>query len=168
MIIKSIHGLFEIIGWILMLFLNPRLLNRLTFFLTYDELSEDPKDVIANFLLTLSHNFAIATQHFIAFYLISHGVIKCILIFLLWRKKLWAYPLTIVSLVLFIIYQIYQYTISHSVLLILLTVFDIIMIALTFIEYKKVLLDKNLIDIIRRICLKYNYKEGREKRWTYI
>lgn len=137
LLLKGIHGLMEIIGGVFLLFLSPNRLNWLTHFLTLHELSEDPKDKLANFLLTLSGSFSISTQHFAQFYLISHGIIKCLLILLLWRKKLWAYPLTIVSLILFIAYQAYRYTLTQSFFLILLTIFDVVMIALTYFEYKR-------------------------------
>jgi uncharacterized membrane protein len=136
LIIKGIDGLLEILGSFLLLYLNPNRMSSLVTFLTQHELSEDPKDLVANTLIQFSHGFSISTQAFAIFYLASHGLIKCVLIFLLWRKKLWAYPLTIVSLLLFIAYQMYRYSVHASVSLLLLTVFDIIMIILTFIEYR--------------------------------
>lgn len=138
LIIKGIDGLLEIFGGFLLLYLNPNRMGRLVTLLTQHELSEDPKDLVANALIRFSHSFSISTQAFGVFYLISHGVIKSVLILLLWRKKLWAYPLTIASLVMFIAYQIYRYSVHASMLLLLLTVFDIVMIILTFIEYKRI------------------------------
>lgn len=134
--IKGIDGLLEIVGGAFLLFLNPARLGWLTRLLTQHELSEDPRDVIANLLVSLSGSFSISSQHFGVFYLMSHGIIKCVLVLLLWRKERWAYPLTIISLILFVAYQIYRYTFTHSAFLIFLTVFDIIMIILTIIEYK--------------------------------
>jgi uncharacterized membrane protein len=128
----------EIIGGVSLLFLTPNRLNLLTHFLTKHELLEDPRDKVANFLLNLSSSFSISTQHFAVFYLMSHGIIKCILILLLLHRKLWAYPLTIVTLILFIAYQVYRYTLTQSVFLILLTIFDAVMIALTYLEYKRI------------------------------
>lgn len=135
-ILKGIDGILEIIGGILLIFLSPSRVNKLTMLLTQHELSQDPQDVIANFLIKFSSNFSISTQYFGVFYLISHGAVKFILVMLLRRKKLWAYPLTIVSLILFIMYQIYRFSIDHSMGLMLLTIFDVIMIFLTFVEYK--------------------------------
>ncbi|MCG1025398.1 DUF2127 domain-containing protein [Dehalobacter sp.] len=131
-------GLLEIIGGILLRFLDPSRLNKLITLLTYHELSEDPNDKIANMLVSLGHNFSISTQSFGVFYLMTHGIIKCLLILLLWRRKLWAYPLSIVSLILFIAYQIYRYTISQSTFLIVLTLFDIVLIYLTYNEYRRI------------------------------
>ena len=137
-ILKGIHGLLEIVGGILLLFLTPRRLNLLTSFFTSHELSEDPRDLVANFLLTVSSSFSVSAQHFAVFYLMSHGIIKCILILLLLRKKLWAYPLTIAALILFIAYQLYRYTFTQSFFLILLSIFDILMIVLTYLEYVRI------------------------------
>lgn len=136
LLLKGIHGLTEIIGGAV-LFSTPNRLSTLTRFLTKHELSEDPRDLVANFLLNLNRSFSISTQHFAVFYLMTHGIIKCTLILLLWRRKLWAYPLSIVSLILFIVYQVYRYTLTQSAFLILLTIFDAVMIALTYLEYKR-------------------------------
>lgn len=137
LLLKGIHGLLEVIGGILMYFLSPARLNGLTRFLTKHELSEDPKDVVANLLIQTSAKFSISMQYFAVLYFLSHGIVKCILIFLLWKKKIWAYPLTIVVFILFIAYQIYRYTLTPSIFLIFLTILDLIMIALTIMEYKR-------------------------------
>lgn len=137
-LLKGIDSVFEIIGGILLIFLNPYRLNKIIVLLTQDELSEDPKDVIANFIITFGSHFSLSSQYFGIFYLISHGIIKLILVIMLKKRKIWAYPLTIVSLLLFIIYQIYRCVISYSTGLIVLTIFDIVMIILTLIEYKSI------------------------------
>ncbi|MFL0197474.1 DUF2127 domain-containing protein [Clostridium sp. WILCCON 0269] len=135
-LLKGIDGVLEIIGGILLVFLNPSRLNKLVALLTQHELLEDPKDFAANFAIRLGLNFSVSSQHFGIFYLISHGIIKLFFVTMLWKRKIWAYPLTIVSLLLFILYQIYHYMISHSAWLMVLTIFDIIMIMLILIEYK--------------------------------
>ncbi|OCZ49825.1 DUF2127 domain-containing protein [Dehalobacter sp. TeCB1] len=143
LLLKGLDSLLEIIGGIFLIFLTPDRLNWLIRLLTQHELSEDPQDKFSNLLVTLGHSFSISTQDFGVFYLVSHGIIKSVLILLLWRKKLWAYPLAVLSLVLFIAYQIYRYTFSPSVFLILLTGLDIIMIFLTIMEYKRVKMQLN-------------------------
>ncbi|HUN96063.1 MAG TPA: DUF2127 domain-containing protein, partial [Bradyrhizobium sp.] len=75
--------------------------------------------------------------HFASWYLLSHGGVKlCLVLALLWNK-LWAYPLMIVMLAAFIGYQMYRYTLTHSLVMIGLTVFDLIVIVLTVIEYRQ-------------------------------
>ncbi len=136
--LKGLYGLLEIISGIYLQFFNPYRLYELMLFLARHELSEDPQDKVANFLVTLTYSFPISAQHFTALYLVSHGLIKCVLIFLLWRQKLWAYPLTIFLLLLFITYQIYRITINPEVFLALITFSDMVMLALTFLEYKNI------------------------------
>nr|WP_315023147.1 DUF2127 domain-containing protein [uncultured Aminipila sp.] len=137
-LLKGINGALEIIGGILLVFLNPARLNRVIVLLTQNELSEDPRDIFANYMVNLSYQFSVNTQYFWVFYLVSHGTIKLILILLLWKRKQWAYPLTIIALILFVIYQVYRYTIYHSTWLIFLTILDMLIIILTYLEYKRI------------------------------
>jgi uncharacterized membrane protein len=135
--IKGIDGILEILGGLLLIIINPLRLNKLIILLTMHELSEDPKDRIAHFLIGISRQFSVSSQHFGIFYLLSHGIIKLILVCMLFQRKIWAYPVTIVSLVFFIGYQLYRYLYNHSIWLMILTAFDIIIIILTWIEYQK-------------------------------
>lgn len=137
LLVKGIDGLLEVAGGILMLFLSPDRLTRLVRMLTRHELAEDPRDLAANWLLRYSVGFSVGTQYFAFFYLISHGAIKCLLMFLLWKRKWWAYPLAILSLALFIVYQMVRYFFHPSALLLVLSVFDAVMIVLTAIEYRR-------------------------------
>lgn len=141
LLLKGADGLLEVAGGFLLLFLSPERLSRLTRLLTQHELSEDPRDLVANFLLSFSAAFSVSAQHFGVLYLASHGLVKCLLVVLLWRKKLWAYPLTIASLVAFIAYQVYRYALSPSGLLAALTVLDLFMIVLTYLEYQRIAAD---------------------------
>lgn len=75
--------------------------------------------------------------NFAMFHLFSHGVIKLAIVLLLWRKKTWAYPASIVVIVLFIVYQVLRWTGTHSVFMVFLTIFDILMIWLTLVEYRR-------------------------------
>jgi uncharacterized membrane protein len=142
-LIKGVGALFETVGAGLLLFLNPYRMSAIVRFLTQHELSDHPKDIIANLLLSFSHGFTVNTQYFGVFYLASHGIIKCVLVYLLWRKKLWAYPAAMAVLAIFAAYQIFRVAVHPSVFLFLLTVFDITMIALTAIEYKRIKAGEN-------------------------
>jgi len=137
LLIKGIDAFAEIIGGIALIFLTPDRLTTLITLISKGELSEDPTDFLMNYLVTFGHSFSVSSLQFVMFYLLSHGIVKMIVILSLWYKKPWAYPLSVVVFVLFIAYQIYHYTISHSIFLLLLTVLDVIMIILTILEYKR-------------------------------
>lgn len=134
LILKGINSVLEIAGGIVFLF-TTRITDTITFFIQ-NELLEDPNDLLAVQLKHLLPFFSNHGQYYASFYLLSHGIIKITLVISLLRNKLWAYPATIVSLFLFIIYQLYRLTYGYSLMLILLTIFDIILIVLTWHEYK--------------------------------
>ena len=99
----------EIIGGGFIFFINKAYITSFIISFTQEELSENPNDVIAHYVLNHNGDFLTSPQHFIAFYLLSHGIIKILLITGLLRNKLWAYPASIIVFSLFIIYQIYKY-----------------------------------------------------------
>ena len=134
LILKGLNAFLEIVSGVLFLFTGS--LTLLTQFLIRGELIEDPKDVIANIVQHYIPYLSAHTQLFFAFYLLSHGIIKIFLVVGLLRNKLWAYPSAIVVFSLFIVYQIYRFTITYSVFLVLLTLFDLLVIWLTWHEYK--------------------------------
>lgn len=136
-LLKGINSIFEIFGGFLALFITKSYIVSLVISWTQEELSQEPKDFIAHYLLNLSNNFSVTSQHFIALYLLSHGIIKLFLVVGLLKRKLWAYPLSAIVFSLFIIYQMYKYFYSPSVWLLILTLFDISIVWLTLHEYHK-------------------------------
>ena len=90
----------------------------------------------------LVRSFPLSEQHFYAFYLLSHGLIKSVLVVGLLREKLWAYPASFAVFGAFIAYQLYRYSYTHDVGLIALSIFDLFVIALAVHEYR--LLRKHL------------------------
>jgi uncharacterized membrane protein len=136
-LLKGIHAALEVVGGVLLWFVKPDTLNRWIQILTQNELTEDPKDLIANFLVRAGQHYSVNTQHFGVFYLLSHGLVKIFLVFLLWRRKLWAYPLAVVVLVLFIAYQAFRFSSTRSAFLIFLSALDALIIWLTLSEYAR-------------------------------
>lgn len=84
----------------------------------------------------VQHHFRPSEQYFYAFYLLSHGVVKAVLVFFLLREKPWAYPAAIAMFGLFIAYQLYRYSFTHDIGLILLSIFDVFVIYLAIHEYQ--------------------------------
>jgi uncharacterized membrane protein len=69
---------------------------------------------------------------------VSHGVVKLALVVGLLRNKLWAYPASLIALGLFIVYQLYRYSYTHGIGLIVLTAFDVFVMWLIWHEYRLV------------------------------
>jgi uncharacterized membrane protein len=137
LVLKGLDGVLEVIGGLLLLFLSPQAIERIVRALTAHELSEDPHDVIARYLLHTTAHLHHGTTLFGAIYLLSHGIAKIVLVALVLRDKLWAYPWLIGLLLAFIAYQLYQITAVHfSAGLAALTVFDALLVWLTWREYR--------------------------------
>ncbi len=121
----------------LLLFLSPHAIGHLARALTAHELSEDPRDLIARYLLHTSSHLTTGTTLFGAIYLLSHGAAKVVLVALVLRDKLWAYPWMIALLLAFIGYQLYRIiAVRFSAGLTALTVFDAALVWLTWREYR--------------------------------
>ena len=134
--IKAVNALIEFVGGILMITLNHERLNRLIKIVALPELREDPKDFLMNYLITIGRNLSIGSQHSIAVYMLLHGTIKLAVIWLLWKKKIWAYLPAVAVFVLFMIYEIYSYMHSNSVLMLLIIIIDAAIIAMIILEYR--------------------------------
>jgi hypothetical protein len=65
------------------------------------------------------------------------GVVKIFLVIEVLRKKRWAYPAAMVVLIAFIAYQVYRFSLSRSIEMFVLTIFDSIVLALLWREYKQ-------------------------------
>ncbi|HVT53574.1 MAG TPA: DUF2127 domain-containing protein [Dongiaceae bacterium] len=137
-LLKGVHALIECVGGLALVLMPPGSIAAMVNAWTQDELVEDPRDLVAAHLLAWAQDLSLATQHFYAFYLLSHGVVKLLLVVGLLRGKLWSYPASLVAMALFIAYQLYRFSITHGLGLIALTVFDIAMIWLIWHEWRVV------------------------------
>ena len=137
LVLKGLDGILEVVGGILLLFLSPASIEHIARSVTAEELSKDPHDLIANYLLHSTSHLSSGITLFGAIYLLSHGVAKIVLVAFVLRDKLWAYPWLIALLLVFIAYQVYRLAWVHfSVGLTALTVFDAALVWLTWREYR--------------------------------
>ena len=135
---KGLDGLLETLGGILLLLISPDQINHLARWLTQGELSQDPHDFIAHHILKTAHHLTGSSLAFGAAYLLSHGLVKVFLVFMVLRDKIWAYLALIGVTALFVIYQVYRLVVDKfSVSLLLLTLFDLLIIYLTQKEYRR-------------------------------
>lgn len=135
LLLKGAHAALECIGGLALALTNNQSIRGLVAQATQGELAEDKSDFLANHLVLWAQGFSIETQHFYALYLLSHGVVKLALVAALLMRKLWAYPTAIVVFGLFIAYQLYRYTQTHGIGLLLLTALDLLVVGLTWHEY---------------------------------
>jgi uncharacterized membrane protein len=135
LVIKEIDAFIEILGGALIWFTSKAVLVTFILDIFKNELSDNPKDVFANFIVNSASDFSVSSQYFLGAYLFLHGLIKIFLIINLFNKKLWAYPVTIIVFSIFIIYQLYIFNISHSLWTLTFSMFDILIVLLAGHEY---------------------------------
>jgi uncharacterized membrane protein len=134
---KGVDGALEIVGGAVLLFTSPVTIHGLVRVLTQHELSEDPHDRIATYLLNSTQHLSDGARIFAATYLLWHGVVKVALVSALLLKRRWAYPAAITAFSLFLAYQLYRYSHTHSPELLVLSVVDVFVIAVTWLEYRR-------------------------------
>ena len=136
-LLKGAFALLEAASGLLLWLIGPNAILALVTRITQAEMTEDPKDWIASTLLHAAQGFSIEAQHFYAFYLLSHGLVKLVLVAGLLRGARWAYPSSLVVMALFVVYQLYRFSHIHSPGLIVLTIFDVFVIALIWREWRR-------------------------------
>jgi uncharacterized membrane protein len=132
--LKGISALAECIGAIAFTLISVSSIKQLVQAVTQSELSEDPNDFIFSHLAGWAQSFSVSSKNVFIFYLLSDGVLKLFLIAGLLRNRLWAYPASMVVIILFILYQMYSFVLTQSLGLIALTVFDCLLVFLIWHE----------------------------------
>ncbi len=85
--LKGAHALIECLGGVLLYFVTTSAIASWVNAFTQEELIEDPNDFIAGHLSQMASSFSVASKEFYAFYLLSHGLIKLLLVAGLLRGK---------------------------------------------------------------------------------
>jgi uncharacterized membrane protein len=134
--LKGINALVEFAAGLALIFADIRLVQSLLAWTVHGELTEDPADPVAGYILQSAQSLSIRGTAFISIYLLSHGLIKALLVASLLKRKLWAYPAAIAVFGLFIIYQLYELARGGSLWFAALSAFDAVIIALTWHEYR--------------------------------
>ncbi len=134
--LKGLDGLGELLAGLGLLFIGPAMLRGWVHALTLGEISEDPHDFVATHLRQAAEALSANGEMFIAVYLLIHGLIKIGLVAALLRHRISAYPVAIVLLSAFLAFQLWRYLAGGSVLLLALSLFDILVIALIWREWR--------------------------------
>lgn len=133
---KGIDGLVELIGGVVLLFVSPAQLRGAADAVTARELTEDPHDLLANLVVHGVAHLGAGGVGFLAVYLLLHGIVKVAIVVALLLGSRKIYPWAIAGLIAFLIFQVYELFVNPSVGLVLLTIFDVVIVALTWREWR--------------------------------
>jgi uncharacterized membrane protein len=141
LIIKGIDGTFELIGGILVLTLTPQFIRNFTHNVVDSELHQNPHNFIALHVLHAGDKLASGHNWFAAAFLLTHGLVKVVLVACLLLNKLWAYPYALGVLSLFLVYQVYALITSPGPGMAALSILDAVIIWLVWREWQHVRTD---------------------------
>lgn len=133
---KGIDGVAELIGGVIMLVISPSQLKHTASVLTAKELSEDPDDLLANLIVHGATHLQTQSDLFIGLFLLLHGLVKIAIVTALVLGSRRVYPWAIGALLLFLVYQGYEIIVAPSPFMIALTLLDIVIVVLTWREWR--------------------------------
>ena len=136
--IRIIYGLVRVVfGLALLKIVGMSFLDILNYLLD-KEIVFNPLNFIYTFTVNwLEHNPMYVT-YFLASYFIFWGTLDTVLSYNLLKDKHWAFPVSLVLIVVFVIYEIFRFTHTHSLMLLWIIIFDIFLFWLIKREYNRV------------------------------
>jgi uncharacterized membrane protein len=137
--IKGIDGGLQLIGGLLLAIIPPTVITGLANDIVTRDLLGDPNGTLASHLETAATHFAngSGTRWFAIIYLLAHGVLKLGLVWALVKRVLPAFPIAVVVLTGFVVYEIWRAAHTHSIALPIFAALDVVIIALIIREYQK-------------------------------
>jgi len=134
---RIFYGFIRIIlgGVLLRLVGTP--ISEIFYQLTRHEVIEDSHDILLRIVSPLLHHMPLTVTYFIAFYLIFWGVVDIFLSINLLKHNIWAYPISLATISIFIFYELYRVSHTHSLILAIVIIIDIVILMIIKGEYKK-------------------------------
>ena len=134
--LKGVFAVAELVAGIAIYASPPEFINNWVHGMLRTRLFADPNDPFAQFVLHQAHEVAVTRHTFVSLYLMSHGLVKIFIVAALFSRRLWAFPLGMSALALFIVYQMHRWYYTHSPWLVMISIFDAFIIWLTWREYQ--------------------------------
>lgn len=111
-------------------------LSELLFPFVSHEIGGTKKDALFRFLYHTLHDYSFTITYFLAFYFLFWGTVDIVLSLGLLARKLWAFPFSLILIALFILYALYRFSNTHSLVLLSIIILDVFIFALIFREYR--------------------------------
>jgi len=138
LVIKAIDGFFESLSGILILVISPAAIKSATKSLTSHSLSKNPHNFWASYVAKTGTTLASGHNYFLAAFFLINGGVKLGLVICLFLNQYWAYPVALVILNLFLVYEIVQFIIKPTLGLAFLSLLDALIIWLIYREWQKI------------------------------
>ena len=134
LVLKGIFAAGETLSGLGLLLTPHGVLLGLWAWATHHQLTQGPDDSMTLWFQNLVESFPLQLQHFYALYLLGHGALKFAMVIMLARRILWAYPVAMLILFGFVVYQTIEFATDGAIVLLILAALDAFMIALVWRE----------------------------------
>jgi uncharacterized membrane protein len=141
--LKAIDGIVEAVAGIFIYFADYAAINRTLFAVFHEEVAETPHDLIWGYLINEWHKFLLSNHTFWGILFVIHGATKIFLSAMLLKGYLWAYPIGASIFGLFAAYECYSAITHPSLIIWLITIFDVIVVGLILHEYRYIKKSRN-------------------------
>ncbi|HEY0804809.1 MAG TPA: DUF2127 domain-containing protein, partial [Pseudonocardiaceae bacterium] len=128
----------QFVGALLLMVIPPTLITGVANQIVTRDMLGDANGTLSAHLAKAADQFTNgSTRWFAIIYLLAHGVIKLVLVWALLKKVLWMFPISVVVLAGFVVYEVWRATNTHSIALPIFAAIDVVIIALIIREYRK-------------------------------
>jgi uncharacterized membrane protein len=135
---KGIEGLFELGMAIALNFVRLETLRGTLVGYSLNHLAYDPTDWFASHLLHVAQSISLSQKIFTTLYLFAHGVLRLFMFTTLIQRLRWSFPVSIVLLLLFFLYQVVHLIQHFSVGFALLATVDPTLAVLVYVEHRRI------------------------------
>ena len=135
-LLKGFYAVLELAAGIALFFSSPDYLAQFVRFMFHNRLVADPNDPLATFALHQLQDFDVTRHTFVSIYLMLHGLVKVGVVAGLYSERLWAFPVGLAALGIFIIYQMQRYAHTHAPLLLIISILDAFIMLLVWREWQ--------------------------------
>ncbi|MCE0764677.1 DUF2127 domain-containing protein [Pseudonocardia kujensis] len=142
LLVKGIDGAAELIGAIVLVVVSGAAVHRIVAEVLAHDLLGPADGTLARHFVAGTSEFVSGDRTFAVLYLALHGVVKLALVVALLRRWLPAYPVAVVVLLVFVVYEIIRAVHTGSVLLPFLAALDLAITALVIREYRMLRRDR--------------------------
>lgn len=101
------------------------------------EIAQDPSDFFVHFVGPKLAHLPVTVTHFVAFYFIFWGIAELFLSIQILKKNIWAYPVAIILLSVFTLYELFRVAHTHSFTLTVVILIDAAVVWLLYREYRR-------------------------------
>jgi len=140
MLVRIGYGALRVIlGLTLLKFFMGQPFSDILFKLMEHELMEDKQDILFSLFKPLAAHMHYGVTYFVAGYLLFWGIMDIFLSIQLLFNRMWAYPVSIILIYFFIAYELFRVSFTHSKILVVVIVWDLIVIWFIRREQQKIL-----------------------------